>query len=155
MYSFSPPTILAAFLIIAVSIPQSLFSRPAPKPSQPKQIAPRQRRPERSQRGDARAKAIKELLKTKPLAPQSPDEKASKENASEDESKPPADDAPIKELVNYWSEHDGEKEQMPSDKVRHRLLEACEDRPELLNSLMDYLPENADTHDRLYKLLNE
>src|SRR5262249_45258510 len=43
----------------------------------------------------------------------------------------------------------------PSDKVRRRLLDACEDRPEILASLMNFLPENADTHDRLYKILNE
>jgi hypothetical protein len=147
----------AAFLIVAISIPPSLFSQTAPKPSQPKQPAPRQRRPNRSQRSDALAAAIKELLETKPLAPESPDEKASEGNASEDNDKPPADDAPIKELVNYWSDRydDDINAHNPSDKVRQRLLEACEDRPELLDSLAHQLPENADTHDRLYKLLNE
>jgi len=41
MHSLRPPAIIAAFLIIAFSITPSLFSQPAPKPSQPKQPAPR------------------------------------------------------------------------------------------------------------------
>src|SRR5215470_9662308 len=40
------PAIIAAFLIITVSIPQSFYSQKAPKPSQPIQPAPRQRRRE-------------------------------------------------------------------------------------------------------------
>ncbi len=151
-----PTAVIAALLIIPFSIAPSLLSQPAPKPSQPKQPAPPKRQPMRPQRADALATAIKELLETRPLAPQSPDEKGSKENASVDEDKPPADDTPIKKLVAYWSEHDDDAQApKPSDKVRQRLLEACEDRPEFLDSLMDWLPENADTHARLYKLLNE
>src|SRR5689334_3115451 len=99
MRSLRPPAIIAALLIILFSIPPSLLSQPAPKPSQSKQPAPRQNHPKRPQRADALAPAIKELLETKPLAPQSPDEKASEGNASEDDDKPPADDAPIKELI--------------------------------------------------------
>jgi hypothetical protein len=155
MYSIRPPAIIAFFLIVAVSIPQSLFSQTAPRPSQPSQPATPKRRPKRSQRADALAPAIKDLLEANPLAPRSPDEKASEGNAPEDEDKPPADDAPIKELVDYWSNHDGECKLKPSDKVRRRLLEACEDRPERIYSLLDCLPNNADAHDRLYKLLNE
>src|SRR5215510_7215976 len=152
-----PTAFIAALLIIAVSIPPSLFSQPAPKPSQPKQPPSRQRQLRRPQRADALASAIKELLETKPLAPKSPDEKASEGNASEDDDKPPADDAPIKELVAYWSEHafDDELTTKLSDSVRQRLLEACEDRPELLSSLMYWLPDNEGAYDRLYKLLNE
>jgi len=151
MYLLHPPAIVVAFLIVAVSIPQPLFSQTAPKPSKPKLPAPRQRQPERPQRADALASVIKELLKAHPPAPKSPDEKAPDGNAPEGEEKPPADDAPIKELVAYWPSHRNRL----SDRVRQRLLEACEDRPELFDYLMDCLPENADTHDRLYKLLNE
>jgi len=152
-----PTAFIAALLIIAVSIPPSLFSQPAPKPSQPKQPPSRQRQLRRPQRDGALAPAIKELLETKPLAPQSPYEKTSGGNASEDDDNPPADDAPIKELVAYWSEHAFDNELTPklSDSARQRLLEACEDRPELFSSLMNWLPENEDTYDRIYKLLNE
>jgi HEAT repeat protein len=143
-----PTTIIVAFLTIAISIPQLLFS----------QTAARQQRPKRSQRADALASAIKELSEANPLNPESPDEKGPEENASADEDKPPADEAPINELVNYWINYTGgygAQLATPSDKVRQRLLEAVEDRTELLPSLMNYLPESADTHDRLYKLLNE
>jgi hypothetical protein len=157
MYSIRPSAIIALFLIVAVLIPQSLFSQTAPRPSQASQPATPKRRPKRSQRADALAPAIKDLLEAYPLAPQSPGETASDGNAPEDEDKPPADDAPIKELVAYWSNHDGVGALEPklSDKVRQRLLEACEDLPERIYSLMDCVPNNADTHDRLYKLLNE
>ncbi|HEY7181317.1 MAG TPA: HEAT repeat domain-containing protein [Blastocatellia bacterium] len=155
MVHLRQPAIVAAFLTVAISIQPSLFSRPAPTPPQPKQPAPRGLKPKKSKRADALSPAIKELLETNPPAPQSPDKKASEGKASEN--KPPTDDAPIKELVAYWSDHADDDGQAPkiSDSVRRRLLEACEDRPELLDSLTDYLPENADTHDRLYKLLNE
>ncbi|HEY6400387.1 MAG TPA: HEAT repeat domain-containing protein, partial [Blastocatellia bacterium] len=139
-----PTTIIAAFLIVAISIPPPLFSQTAPK------------QPKRSQRSDALAPAINELLKLDPLAPESADGKDS-ENAdaqSKEESKPPADDAPISELLDYWQTHAATSPK-PSDKVRQRLLEACEDRPESLPGLMDLLPETTDTHDRLYKLLQE
>jgi len=157
MLFFRPTAIIAAFLIIAVSIPQSFYSQKAPKPSQPKQSAPRQRQPKRGQRGDALAAAINELMKLDPLAPESLDKKRS-DNAdasSEEESKPPADDAPIKELIAYWTQDHDTNAPKPSDKVRQRLLEVCETRPELTPNLVDFLPETTDTHDRLYKLLEE
>src|SRR5262245_57921867 len=157
MRSLRPTAIIAAFLIITVSIPQSLFSQTAPYPSQPKQPAERQRQHKQQRRADALAPAINELLDIDPLAPESPDEKASEEGASEDKDKPPTDDAPIKALIAHWSEHDADiaNAPKPSGKVRERLLEACEDLPELFSGLMDCLPESADTHDRMYKLLNE
>jgi HEAT repeats len=155
-----PTAIIAAFLIIAFSVPPSLFSQPAPKPSQPKQPAPPKLKTRRPQRADALAPAVNELLKLDPPAPKSLSEKNSENEdaSSEEESKPPADDAPIKELIAYWSEPGagaGEHAPKPSDKVRQRLLEACEERPEILASLMNFLPDTADTHHRLYKLLNE
>jgi hypothetical protein len=173
MCSIRPPAIIASFLIIAILIPQPLFSQTASRPSQPRRPASQQRRPERPRRDDALAAAIKELLELEPRAgvlgfhpdpraPLSPDEKTSGEKASEDDDNPPADDAPIEKLLNYWSMHNGNcaNGPKPSDRVRQRLLEACEDRPEsflylAIFPLMDCLPENSDTHERLYKLLNE
>src|SRR5262245_48984815 len=173
MYSLRPPAIIASFLIIAILIPQSLFSQTASRPSQPRRPASQQLRPERLRRDDALAAAIKELLKFDPLAevlgfnpdpraPLSPDENPSGENAPEDDDKPPADDAPIGKLLDYWFTHggDGAQAPKPSERVRQRLLEAFEDRPGSflypeIFPIMDCLPENADAHDRLYKLLNE
>jgi hypothetical protein len=157
MYSIRTLAIIAAFLIIAVSIPPSLFSQPAPASYQPKRPGPPKRQAKRPQRADALASVINELLKLDPLPPQSPDEKAPEGNAPEDDGKPPADDAPIKELIAYCSKHgaDDELASKLSDRVRQRLLEICEELPDLIPSLIDYLPEKEGTHDRLYKLLNE
>jgi hypothetical protein len=152
-----PTAIIAAFLIIAFSAPPSLLSQTAPKPSRPKQPAPPKRQTRRPQRDEALAPAINELLKLDPPPPKSIGEKNS-ENAdasSKEEAKPPADDAPIKELIAYWSQNHDANAPKLSDKFRQRLLEACEDRPELTPLLIDSLPETADTHDRLYKLLQE
>src|SRR5215475_3359766 len=156
--SFLRPTaIMTAFLILAVSIPQSFYSQKAPEPSQHIHRAPRQRQNTRSERADALAAAINELLKLGPLAPKSPDEKRMDDAgaAPEKESKPPADDAPIKELIAYWFKRNDTNVLKPSDKVRERLLETCEVRPELIPALVNFLPENSNTHDRLYKLLEE
>jgi HEAT repeats len=160
MNSLRLPAIIVAFLLIAVSIPPSLFSQPALRPSRPKHPASRQRQPKRPHRADDLAPAINDLLKLNPLDPESPDEKYSgNENASsEEEIKPPADDAPIKDLIAYWADRNdpaGPNAPQPSDKVRRRLLEAIEDRPEFAVSLINFLPETTDMHDRLYKLLEE
>jgi hypothetical protein len=154
-----PTAIIAAFLIIAVSIPPAPLSQKAPASPQPKRPGPPKRQAKRPQRADALASVINELLKLAPLPPQSPDEKDldNADASSEERRKPPADDAAINELVDYWYEHEvvGKHDPKPSDKVRQRLLEACEDRPELTSVLDDILPETTDTHDRLYKLLEE
>jgi hypothetical protein len=57
-----PTAIIVAFLTVAVSIPQPLFSQTAPKSPEPKRSQPRQRQPERPQRADALASTIKKLL---------------------------------------------------------------------------------------------
>src|SRR5215813_813123 len=73
------------------------------------------------------------------------------------ESGPPADDAPTDDLFEYWSLRSNYKRsadlQGPSDIVRERLLSAAERRPWTLPKLYDFLPQNTDTHDRLYKVL--
>ena len=151
-----PTAIIAVILIIIFSAP-ALFSQTAPKPSQHKQPAPPKRQTRRPQRADALAPAINGLLKLDPSVPKSPGEKNSEtaSASSEEETKPPADDAPTKELIDYWSQNHGANAPKPSDKARQRLLEACEDRPELTHDLIDSLPETPDAHDRLYKLLEE
>ncbi len=144
-----PSSILVVLLIIALSIPPSLLAQITPAHqirSQPRQL-----------KSDALAEAINELLKLDPLPPESLDEQP-EDDPSKAEEKPPADDAPIKELIAYWSAraYDPNPNALkPSDKVRQRLLEAYEDRPEMLFGLIGFLPETADTHDRLYKLLGE
>src|SRR5215475_4514525 len=94
MYFLRPLAIIAAFLIFAVSIPGSMFSQTAPKPSQPKRPAPQQRQLKRPRRADELAPAINELFRLDPLAPKSPGAKDSvkADASSEGESKPPDDD---------------------------------------------------------------
>jgi hypothetical protein len=95
-------------------------------------------------------------LKRDPIAPGVPgalDEQS--DGDSTGKSAPPADDAPIKELIAYWAADRDSDAANLSEKVRWRLLEACEDRPELLIKLIAFLPESADTYDRLYQLLDE
>jgi HEAT repeat protein len=151
-----PTAIIAALLIIAVSIPQSLFSQSAPKPSQPKQSAPPKRQTKRPQRADALAASINELLQLDPLLDKSPD--SDFPNTSESKEKPPGDDAPIRELIGYWLANRYAAmsgEQKPSERVRQHLLDAVENRPWLAHSLLELLPETPDTSDRLYRLINQ
>src|SRR5262245_22407539 len=72
---------------------------------------------------------------------------------------PPADDAPIEELIAYWSRRGQDAKSAglagPSDIVRERLLGAAERRPWILPKLYDFLPQNTDAHDRLYQILNK
>src|SRR5262245_20664167 len=139
---------IVAFILIAVSFPQSLFSQTPPKEYQPKH----------PQRVDALAVAINKLLVLELIEPNQMSEIDSSDNTSEGNEKPPADNAPIKKLVDYWSGDsnvDKQNTRKPSDKVRERLLEAVERRPRLIFKLSNFIPETTDTHDRLYKLLED
>jgi HEAT repeat protein len=149
-----PTAIIAAFLIIAFSVPPSLLSQTAQKPSRPKQPAPPKRQTRRPLRADALAAAINKLLKLDPPLRESLD--SNSPDASERKEKPPGDDAPIKELIEYGLKNRFaamSEAQKPYEKVRQRLLEAVEDRPWLAPSLLEFLPETPDTSDRLYGLI--
>lgn len=139
-------TRLAVSLLIAVLIPPPLFS-------QHRQLAaPFKPQPQVEQI----AAAVSELLKQRPLDPESAKEQAAAENDPAKEN-PPADDAPINELITYWRNHsvpsNADEKGKPSAKVRERILEACENRPWLLARLTHALPESSETYDRLYNLL--
>jgi hypothetical protein len=149
MRSTSCSTKLVALLSLALLIPQPLLA-------QSRQSARQRASQPRSQQI---ATAINELLKQNPLQPEALDADAASEKDDKEESKPPADDAPIKELIAYWRDHTfqdsaGSKIK-PSDKVRERLLAACEDRPNLLPRLIHAMPQTPDAYDRVYKLLTE
>ncbi len=93
---------------------------------------------------------IAELLAMQPLAPE--EEKSAPNADSKSENKPPTDNAPLKELIAYWSGRGGTK---PSEIVQQRLLEAILNRPELLASLIYVLPESSTTYDQIYQLIQE
>ncbi len=68
----------------------------------------------------------------------------------------PGEDAPIKALMAYWElqviEDSGKQ---PSEKVRQRLLQACEDEPDFSTRLLDFLPDAPVTPARLKRILDE
>src|SRR5262245_35552974 len=107
MRCLRPTAIIATLLIIAVSIQQSLFSQQATNPAPPKPQTPRQRQSKRPQRAYSLAAAINELLKLEPLAPGREAENDSIDDSSEEEERPPADDAPIEDLIAYWTDRIG------------------------------------------------
>ncbi|MFN7945496.1 MAG: HEAT repeat domain-containing protein [Blastocatellia bacterium] len=147
MKNSQPSVVLTVLLIIAL-LPPPLFSQ-----------SPRAKS---ARRPDVSASVITELLRQRPLEPAEPEnaEPAAKpgDDTDEEDEKPPADDAPIRKLIEFWSRHSdssGPAAPKLSDTVRQRLLEAGENRPWLLPGLLNFLPDTPDTHDRLYKLLTE
>lgn len=65
-------------------------------------------------------------------------------------SKPPADDAPIEDLLDYWTSQNVEDRgasynPKPSDAVAERLIDEIRKRPEKLPDLMNALPEGKRT----------
>ncbi len=139
----SKPFILALIFILA--IPRPLFAQkptrlPAPRPS--------------SHLTQISDNVIADLLAMQPLAPE---EEETTQTANEAEAKPPADTAPIKELIEYWSNRNDKRsdDAKPSDVVQQRLLEAGLNRPESLIGLLHALPDSPATNDQLYKLFQE
>ena len=76
-----------------------------------------------------------------------------------DRAKPPPDDAPVEDLVDYWerwvSMSEGRVSRMPSDAVRERLLAACEAAPERLSRLVSLLPDTTAAADRVKRLYDD
>ncbi|HEX5083344.1 MAG TPA: HEAT repeat domain-containing protein, partial [Blastocatellia bacterium] len=65
------------------------------------------------------------------------------------------DDAPLEALIGYWTDRSSlTDQQKPSPIVSKRLLEGVEKNPERLTALLDLLPDTADTHDRIKKILD-
>lgn len=67
----------------------------------------------------------------------------------------PPDDAPTKDLVDYWERwagSSGRERPKPSEAVRRRLLAACEAGPESLPRLIALLPDAPETAERVKKL---
>jgi hypothetical protein len=86
--------------------------------------------------------------------------KEEKETAQRPESfydpeKPPADDAPIEDLVAYWSRlvyRTASPTPEATTAVRRRLLTACEADPVLLGGLLPLVPDDKETADRVVKI---
>lgn len=65
----------------------------------------------------------------------------------------PGEDAPLAELGGYWAEMGhgaaSDKPVQLSDKVRQRLLEYCEQKPDALDELLSLLPNDSGTFARV------
>ncbi len=67
-----------------------------------------------------------------------------------DKSKPPADDAPIEDLMAYWEGQSDSYRELgynikPSERSLQRILSEIEGKPEKLANFLNILPENSDT----------
>src|SRR5262245_51575362 len=125
---------LSALLIFVLSFPQTnLYAQSQTRPV----------KPHTQQRTvDKLSGLIDELLNLSPLPPGGRTKpKSSEDPSSEEEEKPPADKAPLKELVDFWLRYGSEGKLKPSDIVRERLLDAVEDRPRYADRLIDLLPD--------------
>src|SRR5215468_10105453 len=65
----------------------------------------------------------------------------------------PGEDAPIKVLIDYWGAQEMSKQ--PSEKVRQRLLQACEEGMELPPYMLDLLPNTPDARARIKRILDK
>jgi hypothetical protein len=147
MRLYSSSTTLPIFLCITLLITASPLS----------QSAGGSRAQANSGQEELLPEAVKQLLRQRPLPSEAPS--AGPANLARAKKGSPADDAPIEDLILYWSiRRYGDKSAGlpgPSDVVRERLLSAAERRPWILPKLYDFLPQNTDTHDRLYKVLTK
>lgn len=152
MRLFQPTQALTFWLVVLLAIPQPLSAQtrqPLPPKKTPQAALPK---------ANLIATAVNDLLKEKPL--DSMTQEGATDSESDDENpKPPADDAPIQELIAYWITYGfkdfDEANAQPSDKVRQRFLDYLENRPWMAAQLAHFLPGTPDTYDRLYKVLTE
>src|SRR5262245_18157843 len=147
MRLYSSSTTLLTFLCVTLLITSSPLS----------QSAGSSRAQATSGQEEPLPAAVNQLLLRRPLPSEAPSQDAA--NPARVKKGPPADDAPIEDLIEYWSrQRDGGKSSGmpgPSDIVHERLLSAVERRPWILPKLYDFLPQITDTHDRLYKVLTK
>lgn len=73
-----------------------------------------------------------------------------------DKNNPPKDDAPIEDLIDYWTHQAGEyrspfypRQQSPSDRVVERLAAEMANKPELAGQLLSALPDNKTASDTI------
>lgn len=71
--------------------------------------------------------------------------------------KPPADDAPIDELIDYWQTQSTNYQDpgyniAPSEETLDRLFKAVEEKPHLLGSLINIIPETPEAADFVKKM---
>ena len=142
MRKFSHTNLLISFLLISLVLQPLLAQKKSPpRPAVKRSTA------QKTQIIDAVMAEISEMTPLPPVT-----------EAAESESKPPADNAPIEKIFAYWrnkGESDTDKPAPPSDTIRQRLLEECINRPDYFSDYLELLPNNPETHARLYQLIQE
>jgi hypothetical protein len=136
--------VLPSLLILILAFPSQLIAqtKPVPRPS-PKPFAA----------SPSLESVITEISKMQPVEPRI---KNPSNNFPDD--KPPADNAPLEELLNYWQRHSYQSQDSkhaPSEIVSQRLLDACVNRPENCNPFLRLFPKTSTTFDALYQLVQE
>ena len=117
-------------------------------------IAP-QYLPVRAQQPQASYDSIAKLLELPAPLPESANKYFDRWENNARRPPTPGDDAPLDLLVEYWQARWRYLNQPPpSERIRSRLLEAAEKYPDELWGLVDWLPDRAESHDRVKALLD-
>ncbi len=142
--SFATPPILLGIMLLIAAPPLSLSAGGSRTqgPSGQEKLLPA---------------AVNQLLRERPLPSEAPGPTAGASARSE--KGVPTDDAPIEDLIEYWSQQREVVKSAgspgPSDIVRERLLGAAERMPWIIPRLYEFFPQNLEMHDRLYKVLTK
>ena len=136
--------VFTSLLILILAFPSQLNAqtKPVPRPA-PKPLAA----------SPSLESVITEISKMQPVEPRI----KNPSNIFPDD-KPPADNAPLEELLNYWQRHSYQSQDSknaPSEIVNQRLLDACINRPETCDSILGLLPKTQTTFDALYQVMQE
>ena len=109
----------------------------------------------------ARPDPIAGLLKLPAPAPPNPLVHSSSMRSEKvsDPSKPPDDNAPIEELIEYWTGESTAYNKLrynaePSDRTRDRLLREVQDDPKLLANLLNIFNNDTKAADAIYQIFN-
>ncbi len=92
------------------------------------------------------------------LHPLDPEKKKSNKEVSSEDATPPADSAPMQELLDYWRHQEYRRpknKELPSEIVTQRLLDACINRPNLCSAYLKYFPKTENTFTALYQTMQE
>jgi HEAT repeat protein len=103
---------------------------------------------------------LKQVLDLPAPAPKNADEKNAKKERGEDffsDEKIPSDDAPVEDLVDYWTSKNGEYNRLkyqvkPTPKTIEKILEYCEDNPQEIGSFLNVFPTDPDVADKVKKI---
>jgi HEAT repeat protein len=104
------------------------------------------------------ANLLKQILDLPAPAPVNREEKSETKKERDEkffaDENAPSDDAPIEDLIEYWSNKNGSYNRLkfqlkPSDKVLGRLLDYCDDNPDSITNFLTLMPTKPDIAERV------